>query len=215
MMMLERIFFFFLYLLWTVLINAKLDVSWIPSDPDGPLPLSSRYRSALQLLCKQIHSGQKLSPEIAAKKAVLQKMCIKLQESNSISIANPFENLPIQKLLVSFIVIGGGTYYAWTQRRALYRFFRRKALSIRGGQVVGSEAYSTTGGGGDGGDGHGGPTSTSTSTFANNNNNNIKEPVIQQQIQPKQSKGLLDMAAIREARMRHFASSSLPTTAVQ
>lgn len=202
----------YIFVLQISFVNG-LDVSWIPSDPDGPLPLSTRYRSALQLLCNQINSGQKLLPEIAAKKLVIQKMCLKLQESNSLT-DNVFQNIPnLKQILLSCLVIGGGTY-AWTQRRALYRFFRYKALtalSIRGGQVVGDTFNNSGGGGGGGGGNSGGDGAAGSSTTVLSASG--KDPSVQL-TQPKQtSRGpLVDMSAVREARMRHFAASSLPTT---
>ena len=33
-----------LLVLFTLYIVNALDVSWLPSDPDGPLPLSANYR---------------------------------------------------------------------------------------------------------------------------------------------------------------------------
>ena len=37
---------------------AALDVSWIPADPDGPLPLSEKYRTSLSKLCKLDEQGK-------------------------------------------------------------------------------------------------------------------------------------------------------------
>lgn len=204
--MIADFLFLYVFILLGTLIHG-LDVSWIPSDPDGPLPLSTRYRSALQALCNQLASGQKLHPDVAAKKVVLQKMCRKLQESSSLT-SNVFQNIPMKQILLSCLVIGGGTY-AWTQRRAIFRFFRYKAipaLSIRGGQVVGDSFNGS--GGSDGGGAGGGNGNTGSSNAASMAGSESVKP----QAPAKQSRGpLVDMAAVREARLRHFAGSALPT----
>lgn len=57
---------------------AGLDVNWVAAEKDGPLPLSSRYRSALQNLCDRMNSGLKVSAEVIAKQAALKAMCLKL-----------------------------------------------------------------------------------------------------------------------------------------
>ena len=52
-----------------------LDVSWLPADAEGPLPLSASYRAKLRKLC----SMTSLPPELAAsKRQTLRTMCSKL-----------------------------------------------------------------------------------------------------------------------------------------
>ena len=68
------------FIFTTVILPSQcIDVSWIPSDVDPPLPLSSRYRESLKKLCIQISTGKSLHPDIENKKDILNKMCAKLQ----------------------------------------------------------------------------------------------------------------------------------------
>ena len=60
---------------------AAFDVSWIPADPDGPLPLSKAYRENLKRLCDVVRTVKPLPPSIVAKLPVIEKLCAKLEAS--------------------------------------------------------------------------------------------------------------------------------------
>ena len=62
---------------------AAFDVSWIPADPDGPLPLSKAYRENLKRLCDVVRTVKPLPPSIVAKLPVIEKLCAKLEASSS------------------------------------------------------------------------------------------------------------------------------------
>lgn len=204
MMKCEILFFLFCVLLDTVVYS--LDVSWIPTDPDGPLPLSSRYRDALQKLCNQMSSGQKLHPDVDAKRAVLKKLCAKLESSSMLTV-DIFKNIPVREILLTCLVVGGGTY-AWTQRRAIYRYIRYKAipaLSIRGGQIVGEAPAANN-------------VDIAAQPHIDNINPNahagparVNNPIVNPAPVKREAKPLVDMAAVREARMKHFANAGLPS----
>eukprot|EP00670_Eutreptiella_braarudii_P004226 CAMPEP_0174304370 /NCGR_PEP_ID=MMETSP0809-20121228/60749_1 /TAXON_ID=73025 ORGANISM="Eutreptiella gymnastica-like, Strain CCMP1594" /NCGR_SAMPLE_ID=MMETSP0809 /ASSEMBLY_ACC=CAM_ASM_000658 /LENGTH=180 /DNA_ID=CAMNT_0015410591 /DNA_START=17 /DNA_END=559 /DNA_ORIENTATION=- len=60
-----------------------LDVSWIPADPDGNLPLSTNYRDSLRKLCHKFDRGDFLSHLPHQKKATVVKLCLKLKEDDA------------------------------------------------------------------------------------------------------------------------------------
>ena len=64
---------------------AAFDVSWIPADPDGPLPLSKAYRENLKRLCVVVRTVKPLPPSIVAKLPVIEKLCAKLEASSGAS----------------------------------------------------------------------------------------------------------------------------------
>ena len=71
--------FFFVFLFAELVVIRGLDVSWIGSDADGPLPLSENYRQSLRSLCVLMQGNSRLPPELEAKRTVLDTMCIKLK----------------------------------------------------------------------------------------------------------------------------------------
>ena len=72
-----------LYLVTTLQHVVKaMDVSFIPSDPDGPLPLSSSYRDSLRKLCDIMDKKRPIPPELEAKKAVMKKLCVRLKKDD-------------------------------------------------------------------------------------------------------------------------------------
>lgn len=103
-------------------IAVSLDVSWIPTDPDGPLPLSARYRDSLRKLCTLIESGKSLPVELTQKRHVLNKMCEKLKSGdNNIKSAggtfNIFSVSSISRVAIAGIVGAGCKYLLWDNRR--------------------------------------------------------------------------------------------------
>ena len=89
-----------------------MDVSFIPSDPDGPLvwsqvfdtntntrsfkyfsyriksqPLSSSYRDSLRKLCEIMEKKKPIPPELEAKKAVMKKLCVRLKKDDKNIVA--------------------------------------------------------------------------------------------------------------------------------
>ena len=94
-----------------ITIIHSLDVSWLPSDPDGPLPLSSKYRAALGKLCTMISSGQTLPPDVNVKLPIIKKLCIKLQSSSAYSFDSvipweKFSQLLTPNMLITFVLAG-------------------------------------------------------------------------------------------------------------
>ena len=64
--------------------TAAIDVSWIPADPNGPLPLSKNYRNALAKLC----ALEKLPPSVpASKRQTVKQLCRKLRASESSDVS--------------------------------------------------------------------------------------------------------------------------------
>jgi hypothetical protein len=116
-------------LLWLLVplcikITVSLDVSWIPTDPDGPLPLSARYRDSLRKLCTLIESGQSLPSELTQKRHTLNKMCVKLKSGdNNIKSASGIFNIfsvsSISRVAIAGIVGAGCKYILWDNRRDL------------------------------------------------------------------------------------------------
>ena len=88
---------------------------------------------ALGKLCDLLNTGQKLPPEIASKRKVLEKMCIKLKSSDSYSntdITNIFTKSPYNEFIIGLSVIGG-SYYIWNNRREVFRILRRQFIRLK------------------------------------------------------------------------------------
>ena len=100
---------FFLNLLLFVFFSSCLDVSWIPSDPDGPLPLSKRYHEALNKLCIMIKNGSKLPKEIENKVVILEKMCQKLEKSSNNLLPDSFSSS--SSSIIFYFIFGGVIIY--------------------------------------------------------------------------------------------------------
>jgi hypothetical protein len=84
-----------------------LDVSWIPSDPEGPLPLSANYRQKLSKLCQLLKSGKPLPREVHNSKEIVYKMCQKLEASSDISAdpsSSSSSSLLIYLLMAAIII---------------------------------------------------------------------------------------------------------------
>ena len=99
-----------------------LDVSWIPNDPDGPLPLSIQYRQSLRKLCTLIEKGSRLPAEVESKRNILKKMCMKLRNDDDviqkeIKFKHNVKNIGI--------VLGslGSSYLIWHNRKAITNIF--------------------------------------------------------------------------------------------
>ena len=121
---------------------CSLDVSWIPSDPDGPLPLSKSYRDSLRKLCDLISTKQinSLPPELIEKKPVLQKLCIRLKadDENVLSTQSLIKFSPF-KTIVGILGIGG-TYILWKNKTILKNWF----LKMMGNSIKSSEKVEYT-----------------------------------------------------------------------
>ena len=84
---------------------CAFDLSWIPADGEGPLPLSTSYRQQLARLCDIIESGSVLPPSIAERRSDIEKMCAKLRVAE-----RPRGFLRVGATLAG-VALGGG--YAW------------------------------------------------------------------------------------------------------
>lgn len=102
--------------------SFSFDVSWIPSDPDGPLPLSSNFRSSLRKLCNLIDQG-KVPPDLEGDKLlVVRKMCVKLKEQSdevNDSILSDFNFL--NKNVIGVIISTFVLYQLYASRRSIAR----------------------------------------------------------------------------------------------
>jgi hypothetical protein len=116
---------FLIFLILWVSSSRALDVSWIPSDPDGPLPQSTAYRTALRQLCSRIASGSRLPDEINAKIDTLNKLCVKLKSSDSSYGLSEFESLSSlrlptlstkTKIVIGVIVVALTSYFILKDR---------------------------------------------------------------------------------------------------
>ena len=97
---------------------AALDVSWLPADIDGPLPLSSNYRVALRKLCDLLAENKNIPAELEIKRDVVSSLCSKLESSEKYSGEAPWLNgSPPSYLLYSALVVGGGAaFFMWARR---------------------------------------------------------------------------------------------------
>ena len=93
-----------------------LDVSWLPADADGPLPLSANYRAALSKLCDLMHGkdGSIVPKEIESKRVLINSLCAKLAREQ---VYSQHSNSPLQNKFViaaiSAAIVGGGVYMIW------------------------------------------------------------------------------------------------------
>lgn len=121
MALLSIIFLFLLFVAQGMV--AGLDLSWIPADGDGPLPLSASYRASLRKLCAMIegNDGSPLSPELEAKRGALSVMCKKLAASDAHTDS---DSAPTNTRSALYGIVGlgliGGSYYLWTSRGSAF-----------------------------------------------------------------------------------------------
>jgi hypothetical protein len=118
---------FLLLLLALLQISFSLDVSWIPSDPDGPLPLSAQYRASLEKLCVLIREQRKLPKELLEKKATLRKMCKRLDDDKLLVTNFP---LKLNKATVGILLALGGGAAIWVYRDQLWSLMQSLIPSI-------------------------------------------------------------------------------------
>jgi hypothetical protein len=109
-----------------VTIIQSIDVSWIPSDIDGPLPLSSKFRNSLEKLCKILSSGESIPPEVKLKEKVIQSMCKKLQPTNTYLglLSERLYASPYREIFVSCVIIGTSTVF-WNYRNYVIKFINK------------------------------------------------------------------------------------------
>lgn len=134
--MLLHLCFLIILFLCQIPSHSSIDVSWLPADADGPLPLSTNYRIALGKLCALIKSGQPMPPEIREKEKVLNIWCKKLQSSSSISspswsildsLSFDLTTFPSKKIVATVALAGGGTLL-WLYRLYVLNYFKRKQV---------------------------------------------------------------------------------------
>ena len=115
---------------------VTLDVSWIPTDPDGPLPLSAKYRDSLRKLCGLMRSGNPLPAELTNRKRSLTKMCRKL-DSGDDNIASVYQGLSrfnfssIRKVLIAGFVGLGCKFLIWDRRREIEKLLKNLLKKVR------------------------------------------------------------------------------------
>ena len=105
-------------LLWVAALfatAAAFDVSWIPADPDGPLPLSKAYRENLKRLCDVVRTVKPLPPSIVAKLPVIEKLCAKLEASSSSGSA-----LVSRLRLVGVVAAGAWAWHSYQSKGLIY-----------------------------------------------------------------------------------------------
>jgi hypothetical protein len=109
---------------------SAFDVSWIPADPDGPLPLSKAYRENLKRLCDVVRTVKPLPPSIVAKLPVIEKLCAKLEASSGSGSA-----LVNRLRFVGVVAAGAWAWHSYQSKGLLYDATRaarsRSSLSPR------------------------------------------------------------------------------------
>ena len=125
-----------------------MNVDWLPNDENAPLPLSSSYRASLRKLCSLLNSGQRLPPELVAKKQVLQKQCRKLEEDDTnikqgeseggAGLLNLFGRLPMTLVaaVTLIAIVGGGSDWGRELVDSGRRFYDRH-VNKGGGKRLG------------------------------------------------------------------------------
>ena len=95
-------------LLWLVVLVRcawSFDLTWIPADAEGPLPLSQSFRDQLSKLCDIIESGAPIPPTIESRLSDLKKMCAKLR--------NEAGGVSVSRLKPVLAVLSGTVFGAW------------------------------------------------------------------------------------------------------
>ena len=135
-----------------------LDASWLPSDPDGPLPLKASYRTALRQLCNRLKEGKPMPPSIEAQRSIIENQCAKLAQSDasygfsewdfSLSLSSLSPSALLSRLKLSELETAGLVRYvvAATIIGATVWYLRRPC-----GLVLGATDRGARGGMGDGG----------------------------------------------------------------
>ena len=123
----SRLIFLLLCCISSLNTAVALDVSWIPTDPDGPLPLSANYRDSLRKLCYLMESGIPLPDELNQKKRVLDKMCRKLRTGdNNIASVDNFRNMfsvaSVRGVVIAGFISLGCKYFLWDKRRSIRKY---------------------------------------------------------------------------------------------
>ena len=128
-----RILCIFLLGLSYLHVVTSLDVSWIPSDPDGPLPLSAKYRDSLRKLCTLLDSGNPMPAELKEKKPTLVKMCKKLRSGDK-NIAHSTDKISLKGWggLILTGVLSYGCIVAWDKRRSIRRMIKSFMEKVTG-----------------------------------------------------------------------------------
>lgn len=105
----------------SVPVGRAFDLSWIPADGEGPLPLSRQYRDQLARLCDVIEGkdASALPPSIAARLPDIVRMCAKLR-------AQPAPRGFLRPVLTALgVAVGGGyAYHSYGSRGWLYKVVR-------------------------------------------------------------------------------------------
>ena len=119
------------------------DVSWIPADPEGPLPLSKRYRDSLRRLCALVDSSEAvpLPPEVEEIKPRLVRICARLRADDAAAgtapakggWALPKELRPLRGFL-KFAALGALVFLAYKAG------FIDKALELLGFDAAAEDA---------------------------------------------------------------------------
>lgn len=112
------------------------DLTWIPADPEGPLPLSQAFRDQLSKLCDIIDGGGPMPPTIEARLADLKKMCAKLRnEVPERSVMKPI------LAAVSTAIVGAWAWNSYETKGLVYKIIqdhrkkqRRAAIARRRAQ---------------------------------------------------------------------------------
>ena len=100
---------------WAVAVGA-FDVSWIPSDADGPLPLSEKFYFKLDKLCRVLESGDGDRAIPSDKRAVLVKMCDQLEEARRVRGGGGGGSGHGSQGWVLIILLACAGFYLWQKR---------------------------------------------------------------------------------------------------
>ena len=96
-------------LLLLLVCASALDVSWLPADAEGPLPLSASYRAKLRTLC----SMKSLPPELAnSKRRTLRTMCSKLAADDANVAGSPSGGGTAMLPALALLAAGAAYLYA-------------------------------------------------------------------------------------------------------
>merc|ERR1711907_658691 len=113
----------------------SMDVSWTPSDPDGPLPNSKAYLDKLARLCELLKQD-KLPPKLPRR--TIQSQCAKLADKmrGSICISDTFS----VSVLVRLGVVIVGAYMLSQQGEAVPEQVNVDDIYLPGGTLSQQEA---------------------------------------------------------------------------
>ncbi len=107
---------------------SALDLTWLPADPDGPLPLSTKFRESLARLCDIAEGDGAKPPELVAKLPEVLRLCEQLRASQRVARAP--RRLP-RFLTAGLVGVGAWAYTDFAARGPTHKWLTRGLRTLQ------------------------------------------------------------------------------------